>query len=59
MLSILTNLVALLHRLERVQLVGDGVCVGLDEGELVLVLAGHLPPGRGRRCHSRSKLHND
>ena len=38
------NLVPLLDRAQGVQLVHDAVGVGLDEGQLVLVMARHLPP---------------
>jgi hypothetical protein len=44
-LAIPTYFVALLHRLEGVELVGDGVGVRLDEGQLVLVLTRYFPPG--------------
>ncbi len=47
-LALPTYFVALLHRLEGVELVGDGIGVRLDEGQLVLVLTRYFPPGRAQ-----------
>jgi hypothetical protein len=45
-LSLPTYFVALLHRLEGGELVGDGVGVRLYERQLVLVLTRYFPSGR-------------